>query len=42
MRDSTGGDAAFSWWWADPLAGLLYFAVREGREAWEGKVFADD
>lgn len=25
----------FSWWWADPLAGLalIYFLVREGREA---------
>ncbi|WP_126598085.1 cation transporter [Dictyobacter aurantiacus] len=24
------------WWWADPLAGLalVYFIVREGREAW--------
>lgn len=28
---------AFGWWWADPLAalGLVYFLVREGREAWE-------
>ncbi len=26
----------FGWWWADPLAGLalVYFLVREGREAW--------
>jgi len=26
----------FGWWWADPLAGLalVYFVVREGREAW--------
>lgn len=25
------------WWWADPVASLLvvYFALREGREAWE-------
>ena len=25
----------FGWWWADPLAalGLLYFIIREGREA---------
>jgi divalent metal cation (Fe/Co/Zn/Cd) transporter len=25
-----------SWWWADPLAGLIivYYGVREGREAW--------
>jgi divalent metal cation (Fe/Co/Zn/Cd) transporter len=28
---------AFGWWWADPLAslGLLYFIIREGREALE-------
>jgi len=28
-------NAAFGWWWADPLAGyvLLYYAVREAREA---------
>jgi divalent metal cation (Fe/Co/Zn/Cd) transporter len=27
--------AAFGWWWADPVAalGLVYFIVREGREA---------
>jgi divalent metal cation (Fe/Co/Zn/Cd) transporter len=27
----------FGWWWADPLAacGLVYFLVREGREAWQ-------
>ncbi|HLI87421.1 MAG TPA: cation transporter [Ktedonobacteraceae bacterium] len=27
----------FGWWWADPLAALVlvYFIVREGREAWE-------
>ena len=39
-----GANAAFGWWWADPLAGLVvvYFAVREGREAWEGKMVADD
>lgn len=26
----------FGWWWADPLAALalIYFLVREGREAW--------
>ena len=31
------------WWWADPLAGLVivYFAVREGREAWEGELEYD-
>ncbi|GCE21405.1 cation transporter [Dictyobacter kobayashii] len=29
-------NAIFGWWWADPLAALLliYFIVREGREAW--------
>lgn len=33
------------WWWADPVAGLVvvYFAVREGREAWEGRLnYQDD
>ena len=34
-----GGNAAFGWWWADPLAGLVIaaVAVREGREAWRGE-----
>jgi len=29
--------ATISWWWADPVASLavVYFALREGREAWE-------
>ena len=29
--------ASVHWWWADPVASLLvvYFALREGREAWE-------
>jgi divalent metal cation (Fe/Co/Zn/Cd) transporter len=33
-----GANAAFGWWWADPLAGLVIAAVaiREGREAWRG------
>lgn len=33
-------NAAFGWWWADPLAGLgiAYIAVREGAEHWQ----ADD
>jgi divalent metal cation (Fe/Co/Zn/Cd) transporter len=33
-----GANAAFGWWWADPLAGLMIaaVAVREGREAWRG------
>jgi divalent metal cation (Fe/Co/Zn/Cd) transporter len=36
--------AAFSWWWADPIAALAiaYFAVREGREAWHGELICDD
>ena len=31
-------NAAFGWWWADPLAalGVVYVAAREGREAWKG------
>ncbi|HEY5493942.1 MAG TPA: cation transporter [Candidatus Anoxymicrobiaceae bacterium] len=30
-------NAAFGWWWADPMAALVVavFAVREGIEAWE-------
>jgi divalent metal cation (Fe/Co/Zn/Cd) transporter len=32
-------NAAFGWWWADPLAGLVIaaMAVREGLEAWRGE-----
>jgi divalent metal cation (Fe/Co/Zn/Cd) transporter len=39
-----GANAAFSWWWADPVASLVvvYFAIREGREAWEGELLCDD
>ena len=31
-------NAAFGWWWADPIAALVIAAValREGREAWHG------
>ncbi len=31
------------WWWADPLASLVvvWFAIREGREAWEGEIEYD-
>ena len=31
-------NAAFSWWWADPVAalGMTVFLVNEGREAWNG------
>jgi divalent metal cation (Fe/Co/Zn/Cd) transporter len=33
-------NAALGWWWLDPIAGLgiAGLAVREGREAWAGKV----
>jgi divalent metal cation (Fe/Co/Zn/Cd) transporter len=39
-----GANAVFGWWWADPLAGLVvvYFAIRGGREAWEGELFDED
>jgi len=35
-----GLNAAFGWWWADPVAavGVAAFVVREGREAWRGEV----
>ena len=38
-----GANAAFGWWWADPLAGLVVvcFAVSEGREAWVGELLDD-
>jgi len=31
-------NAAFGWWWADPVTGVVIAAValREGREAWRG------
>ena len=34
-----GANAAFGWWWADPLTALLIaaVAVNEGREAWRGE-----
>jgi divalent metal cation (Fe/Co/Zn/Cd) transporter len=36
--------AAFGWWQADPVAALaiVWFAVREGREAWHGELACDD
>jgi divalent metal cation (Fe/Co/Zn/Cd) transporter len=39
-----GANAVLGWWWADPLAGLVvvYFAIGEGREAWEGDLFDGD
>ena len=38
------GFAAFGLSWIDPLAGFVIasFAVREGREAWEGELVDDD
>lgn len=35
-----GLNAGFGWWWADPIASLVvvYFAIREGREAWLGEI----
>lgn len=35
-----GLNAAFGWWWADPVAalGMTWFLVKEGREAWRGEV----
>jgi divalent metal cation (Fe/Co/Zn/Cd) transporter len=37
-------NAAFGWWWADPLAalGIVYFLVREGYEAWAGDDCCND
>ena len=37
-------NAAFGWWWADPVAalGIAILAVREGREAWAGELLDDD
>ncbi|MFL5894026.1 MAG: cation diffusion facilitator family transporter, partial [Thermoleophilaceae bacterium] len=34
-----GANAAFGWWWADPITALVIAAVaaREGREAWRGE-----
>lgn len=39
-----GANAIFGWWWADPVAGLVvvYFVIREGREAWDGEFHDDD
>jgi divalent metal cation (Fe/Co/Zn/Cd) transporter len=34
-----GLNAAFGWWWADPVAalGMTLLLIREGAEAWRGK-----
>ncbi len=36
-------NAAFGWWWADPLAGLgiVYVAGREGVEHWRAEEIDD-
>jgi divalent metal cation (Fe/Co/Zn/Cd) transporter len=38
-----GANAAFGWWWADPVAALVIAAVaaNEGRESWRGEGGAD-
>jgi len=38
-----GLNAAFGWWWADPVAalGMTYFLVREGREALQAQEDVD-
>jgi divalent metal cation (Fe/Co/Zn/Cd) transporter len=38
-----GANAAFGWWWADPVTALLIagVAVNEGRDAWRGKGCTD-
>jgi divalent metal cation (Fe/Co/Zn/Cd) transporter len=37
-------NAAFGWWWADPVAGavIAFLAFREGLEAWRGDVCDHD
>ena len=37
-------NALFGWWWADPISalGIVYFVIREGREAWSGEECCDD
>lgn len=38
-----GANAAFGWWWADPLAalGVVYVAAREGIEHWQADELDD-
>ena len=38
-----GLNAAFGWWWADPVAalGMTLLLIREGNEAWRGEVCCD-
>ena len=37
-------NAAFGWYWADPAAAfvIVFFLVKEGREAWKGEDTCDD
>lgn len=37
-------NALFGWWWADAVASLVivWFAIREGREAWAGELLCED
>lgn len=39
-----GLNSLFGWWWADPVAalGIVFFAVREGLENWQGDHHHDD
>jgi divalent metal cation (Fe/Co/Zn/Cd) transporter len=39
-----GLNTVAGWWWADPAAGLVivYFLVKEGREAWKGEDACSD
>jgi hypothetical protein len=39
-----GAFTLLGWTWLDSVAGFViaYFAVREGREAWEGELLSDD
>lgn len=36
--------AVFGWTWLDPVAGFViaWFALKEGREAWEGEILCED
>jgi divalent metal cation (Fe/Co/Zn/Cd) transporter len=38
------GFAVLGWTWLDPVAGFVIaaFAIKEGREAWEGELVCDD
>jgi divalent metal cation (Fe/Co/Zn/Cd) transporter len=38
-----GANAAFGWWWADPVTALAIagVAAREGRQSWRGEACCD-